>query len=75
MASPPPLPTIPGPKLAPFTTNARAEIEFLGNLGSHADKDGLVWKVKIDGRKYALKMVSTTSFGDNMWTQKRAFKR
>ena len=47
MASPPPLPTIPGPKLAPFTTNARAEIEFLGNLGSHADKDGLVWKVKM----------------------------
>ncbi|KAH6851107.1 kinetochore Sim4 complex subunit FTA2-domain-containing protein [Chaetomium sp. MPI-CAGE-AT-0009] len=50
LPSPPvPLPRIPGPKLAPFTPNARANIEFLEFLGGDDDKDSQVWKVKING--------------------------
>ncbi|KAL2023277.1 hypothetical protein VTK56DRAFT_3015 [Thermocarpiscus australiensis] len=53
---PPPLPGVPGPKLAPFTATARAEIEFVECLGHPKDKDAYVWKVEIDGSLYALKM-------------------
>jgi len=58
---PEPLPRVPGPKLAPFSPTARADIEFIKELGNPAkDVDGHVWKVKINGMAapYALKMVS-----------------
>ncbi|KAK4033492.1 hypothetical protein C8A01DRAFT_40060 [Parachaetomium inaequale] len=56
---PKPLPQLPGPKLAPFTPTAHAEIEFVEELGSPAvDMDSFVWKVRINGSTsfYALKM-------------------
>ncbi|KUI60277.1 hypothetical protein VP1G_07510 [Cytospora mali] len=56
--SPPSLPQVPGPKLAPFTPTAYAEINFMKPLGSSKDQEGHVWKVKINGRDYALKMVT-----------------
>jgi hypothetical protein len=59
-----PLPQVPGPKLAPFTPTARADIEFVEELGNPAiDMDGFVWKVKINGTAsfYALKMASLSS--------------
>ncbi len=65
MASPAPaepLPRLPGPKLAPFTPSASAEIEFIEQLGKPAiDMDSFVWKVRINGMPtcYALKMVSS----------------
>ncbi len=55
-----PLPQLPGPKLAPFTPSARADIEFIQEIGNRArDKDSIVWKVRINGSEqcYALKMV------------------
>ena len=55
-----PLPRVPGPKLAPFTPNARADIQFIKELGDPGSgKDGRVWKVRINrsGPHYALKMV------------------
>ncbi len=58
---PEPLPLVPGPRLGPFTPTAHAAIEFIEELGNPGqDKDGRVWKVRIDGkpREYALKMVS-----------------
>ncbi|KAK0744467.1 kinetochore Sim4 complex subunit FTA2-domain-containing protein [Apiosordaria backusii] len=51
------LPAVPGPKLAPFTPTARANIKFLENLGHAKDKDGFVWKVEIEDRgTFALKL-------------------
>lgn len=53
------LPCVPGPKLAPFTRNAHADIEFIEFLGRENDVDSLVWKVKIDkAGPFALKVVS-----------------
>ncbi|KAK4147063.1 uncharacterized protein C8A04DRAFT_24854 [Dichotomopilus funicola] len=43
---PVPLPRVPGPKLAPFTPNARANIEFVEFLGEEYNVDSQVWKVK-----------------------------
>ena len=61
LPSPPvPLPPgrVPGPKLAPFTPNGRADIEFLEFLGQENDADSQVWKVQINGaRLFALKAV------------------
>lgn len=54
------LPQALGPKLAPFTPTAYADIEFIEQLGDpSSNKDGHVWKVKINGTEpfYALKMV------------------
>ncbi|KAH6626065.1 kinetochore Sim4 complex subunit FTA2-domain-containing protein [Chaetomium sp. MPI-SDFR-AT-0129] len=54
-----PLPCVPGPKLAPFTPNARANIEFVEFLGEENNVDSQVWKVKIkvagQPRLFALK--------------------
>ncbi len=65
LPSPPaPLPLVPGPKLAPFTPDARAKIEFVEFLGSENDKDSQVWKVNINGAgPFALKMVRQSSAG------------
>ena len=59
LPSPPvPLPRVPGPKLAPLTSNARADIDFLEFLGQENDVDSQVWKVKINGDGlFALKAV------------------
>lgn len=59
LPSPPaPLPRVPGPKLAPFTPDARADIEFVEFLGHEDDADSQVWKVKINGAVlFALKAV------------------
>ncbi|KAK3295066.1 kinetochore Sim4 complex subunit FTA2-domain-containing protein [Chaetomium fimeti] len=56
---PKPLPQLPGPKLAPFTPTAHAEIEFIHELGDPTvDLDSFVWKVRINGVApyYALKI-------------------
>jgi hypothetical protein len=56
------LPRVPGPKLAPFTPTAHAEIEFIEELGNPAvDIDAFVWKARINGMAsyYAFKMVGT----------------
>ena len=60
LPSPPaPLPRVPGPRLAPFTPSAQADIEFIEFLGRENDKDSLVWKVTINGAgPFALKVVS-----------------
>ncbi|KAH6842894.1 kinetochore Sim4 complex subunit FTA2-domain-containing protein [Chaetomium sp. MPI-CAGE-AT-0009] len=51
------LPQVPGPKLAPFTPTAYADIEFIEELGNPAvDMDAYVWKVRINGTDYALKI-------------------
>jgi len=55
------LPQVPGPKLAPFTPTAYADIDFIEELGNPEEHlDGHIWKVKINGAAqcYALKMVS-----------------
>jgi hypothetical protein len=59
LPSPPvPLPPVPGPKLAPFTPNAQADIEFFEFLGQANNADSQVWKVKINGAGlFALKAV------------------
>jgi hypothetical protein len=58
---PKPLPEVlPGPKLAPFTATARADINFIYQLSSPSvDANGIVWMVTINSspRYYALKMV------------------
>ncbi|KAG7291192.1 hypothetical protein NEMBOFW57_001204 [Staphylotrichum longicolle] len=54
------LPRLPGPKLAPFTPTAYADIEFIKELGKPSeDMDSFVWKVRINGMPsfYALKML------------------
>lgn len=50
-----------GPKLEPFQGTASADIRFERFLGSNKDLDSKVWRVRIDGRNYALKIVSTTT--------------
>lgn len=58
-ATPPlPLPRISGPKLNPFRGTATADIEFIRYIGSEDDLDSKVWKISIDGKYYALKIVS-----------------
>lgn len=52
------LPRVPGPKLGPFTPTGEAEIKFISYLGSPYSEHAYVWKVKINGKRYALKMVS-----------------
>ena len=62
---PGPLPLAIGPKLAPFTPTARAEIEFIAQIGDpEVDQDGHVWKVRINGNKrlYALRMIGPLSW-------------
>ena len=64
--SPGPLPRVPGPKLAPFTRTAFADIEFVKELGDpDVDMDSFVWKVRINGEEpyYALKMVRNSRSG------------
>lgn len=53
-----PLPRIRGPKLEPFRGTATADLEFIRYIGSEEDVDSKVWKVKVDGEYYALKIVS-----------------
>lgn len=55
-----PLPRIPGPKLEPFRGTATADIEFIEFIGNDEDLDSKVWKVRIDGKVFALKVVSVT---------------
>lgn len=60
------LPRVPGPKLAPFTPTAFADIEFVEELGDPAvDVDSFVWEVRINGEEpsYALKMVRISPLG------------
>jgi serine/threonine protein kinase len=62
---PKPLPQVPGPKLAPFTPTAHADIEFIRQLGDPKNNlEGHVWEVKINGMapNFALKMVRTRTF-------------
>lgn len=49
-------PQVPGPKLSPFDTKGRPfKLKFLSHIGEgvHAH----IWKVKINGELYALKIV------------------
>ncbi|KAK4097698.1 hypothetical protein N658DRAFT_518423 [Parathielavia hyrcaniae] len=46
---PVPLPRVPGPKLAPFNPDARADIEFVEFVGRENNLDSQVWRVKING--------------------------
>lgn len=57
-APPGPVPKVPGPKLAPFTPTARAPVDFVRQLSHSKNQDGHVWEVIIDGKTFALKMVS-----------------
>lgn len=62
---PEPLPQVPGPKLAPFTSTAYADIEFIEELGNpDNDVHSHVWKVKINRTDtyYALKMVCSSGW-------------
>jgi hypothetical protein len=56
-----PLPNCEGPKLHPFT-HSHARIEWLERLdaerASHSGPEGYVFKVRIESRIYALKVVS-----------------
>lgn len=56
-----PLPRITGPKLKPFRGTATVDIEFIAFIGNDQNMDSKVWKVRIDGKVYALKVVSVTS--------------
>lgn len=51
-----PLPRCEGPKLEPFSVNDDVDIEFISPIASGGQAD--IWKVAIQGRVYALKMVS-----------------
>ncbi|KAH8753611.1 kinetochore Sim4 complex subunit FTA2-domain-containing protein [Diaporthe sp. PMI_573] len=51
-----PLPSCPGPKLEPFRGTASANIEFIEWIGNDDDVHSKVWKVRIDGTVYALKI-------------------
>jgi hypothetical protein len=56
-----PLPDLPGPKLEPFTHDLSSHnVEFLDFAGPNIFRcvDGRVLKVRIDGKPYALKVVS-----------------
>lgn len=59
-----PLPDVEGPKLSAFTDDlSKHNVEFLEILGGDpmATLDGIVMKVRIDGKIYALKVVSYSS--------------
>lgn len=60
-----PLPRVPGPKLEPFQGTATADIEFIAFIGSDEDMDSKVWKVRIDGKVYVLKVVSTSQMANH----------
>ncbi|KAK4147539.1 kinetochore Sim4 complex subunit FTA2-domain-containing protein [Dichotomopilus funicola] len=52
-----PLPRVSGPKLAPLTPTARADIDFVQFLGRGNDVESQVWKAKINGAGFfVLKM-------------------
>lgn len=53
------LPDMRGPNLGPFRGTASADINFGRFLGSNKDLDSKVFKVRIDDKTYALKIVST----------------
>lgn len=53
-----PLPLVDGPKLNPFDFKGAQNIEFLGSLGAGARSE--VFKLKILGALYALKVVRVT---------------
>lgn len=52
------LPRVQGPKLEPFQGTTSADIQFLEFLGSAEDLDSKVWKARMNGHIYALKVVS-----------------
>lgn len=52
------LPLFAGPKLVQFRGTATADIEFIRFVGGEDDFDSKVWKVRIDGKYYALKIGS-----------------
>ncbi|KAL2277498.1 hypothetical protein FJTKL_15415 [Diaporthe vaccinii] len=56
------LPRIPGPKLEPFRGTATADIEFIEFIGNGEDMDSKVWKVRIDGKVFALKVFAFQSW-------------
>lgn len=60
-----PLPRVPGPKLEPFQGTATADIEFIAFIGNDEDMDSKVWKVRIEGKVYVLKVVSTTQMANH----------
>lgn len=60
-----PLPRVPGPKLEPFQGTATADIEFIAFIGNDEDMDSKVWKVRIKGRVYVLKVVSTAQMANH----------
>lgn len=49
------LPPVPGPKTGPFTTSGPVDFVFLQKLGGGAD--ATVYKIKLQGRIYSLKVV------------------
>jgi hypothetical protein len=56
-----PLPDCEGPKLEPFTQDLAAhDVKFLSTVDEFTTSmcDSTVFKVRIDGRVYALKVVS-----------------
>lgn len=53
------LPNIPGPKLRPFDFGGPQNIEFLGPKPLGEGLHAMVFKVRILGQIYALKVVST----------------
>lgn len=63
--TPVPLPDMEGPKLEPFRGTASADIRFERFLSSSQDLDSKVFRVSIDGRTYALKIVSTARLFPN----------
>ncbi|KAK7728804.1 hypothetical protein SLS63_006412 [Diaporthe eres] len=50
------LPRIPGPKLEPFRGTTTADIKFIEFIGNGEDMDSKFWKVRIDGKVFALKV-------------------
>lgn len=51
------LPNVPGPKTYPFESGSKQlQIDFINEIGSGLH--GVVWKVKINGEIFALKIVS-----------------
>jgi hypothetical protein len=49
---------IKGPKLERFHCTAPFELEFVHYIGSEDDADFEVWKLRVDDKYYALKIVS-----------------
>ena len=57
-------PKVPGPKLKKFKESSDSlDINFIKHLGKGVH--GHVWKVRIDGVVYALKLVCTGLLGDD----------